>query len=234
MIMFSEKLMYWASNPVVRTYTGTMLKMNIQRQQQFPDGAKIIAANHPSTTDPFFVAAMVRKQSFILINNVLFQVPILGEYLRRSGHIPVMAGGGPAAIQAALKLLAEGKTVMIFPEGDLSPEQGGFQKPRTGVARLALASGAPVIPVGIHLQRERCHTIRSTVRGNIEYGRWYLRGPYNLTVGKPLYFNGSPEDRPYVCVVAETVMHHIIELAHESEMRMTPGMTPLASLPDAL
>jgi len=232
--MLSDKLMYWASKPLVSTYTGTMLKMDIQRQEPLPQGAKIIAANHPSTTDPFFVAAMVRKQSFILINNVLFQVPILGEYLRRSGHIPVMAGHGPAAIETALQRLSEGKTVMIFPEGDLSPEEGGFQKPRTGVARLALASGAPVIPVGIHLQRERCHTIRSTVKGKIEYGRWYLRGPYNLTVGKPLFFKGSVDDRSYVKVVAETVMHHIIELAHQSEMRMTPGFISLSSLPDTL
>ena len=217
---FSEKLMYWFSKPVVRSYTGTMLQMDIYRHTVLPRGPKIIAANHPSTTDPFFVASMIGKQSFILINNLLFQVPLLGEYLRFSGHIPVVAGSGAAALDAALQRLAEGHTVMIFPEGDLSPAQGGYQKPRTGVARLALASGAPVIPVGIHLNWERVHTVRSTVNGKPEYGRWYLRGPYNLTVGPPLTFHGSIEDRPYVRAVSATVMHHIIELARESEIRM--------------
>lgn len=228
--MLSDKLMYWASRPVVKTYTGTMLKMSVKMDTGLPQGAKIIAANHPSTTDPFFVASMVGQQSFILINEVLFRVPVLGEYLRRSGHIPVAVGQGQAAMDAALQRLREGKTVMIFPEGALSPEKGGFQEPRTGVARLALASGAPVIPVGIHLLRERTKTIESNVRGETHYGRWYISGPYNMTVGQPLRFNGDVEDRPLVRKVAETVMHHIIELARQSEIRMNPT-APLTSLP---
>ncbi len=231
--MISEKLMYWASRPVVKTYTGTMLKMNVQMHAGFPQGAKIIAANHPSTTDPFFVASMVGQQSFILINEVLFRVPVLGEYLRRSGHIPVAVGQGQAAMDAALDHLRNGHTVMIFPEGALSPEEGGFQQPRTGVARLALASGALVIPVGIHLLRERTRTVQSTVRGEIHYGRWYISGPYNMTVGQPLRFTGDLEDRPLVRKVAETVMHHIIELARQSEIRMNPT-APLTSLPATL
>ncbi len=90
--MITSKLLYLASRPVVGTYAGTMLKMDVRRHEVFPAGAKIIAANHPTTTDPFFIAAMVRQQAYILINELLFQVPILGEYLRRSGHIPVQIG----------------------------------------------------------------------------------------------------------------------------------------------
>jgi len=184
---------------------------------RFPDGAKIVAANHPSTTDPFFVAAMVQEQSYILINELLFQVPILGEYLRRSGHIPVQAGRGQEAIDSALDHLKAGHTIVIFPEGDLSPFNGGFHKSRTGVARLAIASGAPVIPAGIHLDREHIHLVRSTVKGQVEYGRWYLRGPYRITVGRPMWFSGDFEDRTYVRTVADQVMDKIILLAHQSE-----------------
>ncbi len=223
--MISEKALYWLSRPVVSTYTGTMLQMDVHKHRELPAGAKIIAANHPSTTDPFFVAAMVKFQSFILINDLLFQVPVLGEYLRRSGHIPVKAGQGKAAIDTALKYLRDGHTVMIFPEGDLSPEDGGFLRSRTGVARLALESGAPVIPVGIHLERERIHTYRSVVRGRVEYGRWYLRGPYHMTVGAPLRFKGDMEDRTLVRTVADYVMNQIIKLARESRQRFdqAPG-----------
>lgn len=226
--MLSDKLIYYASWPVVLSYTGAMLKTDVQKHAQFPQGAKIIAANHPTTTDPFFVASMVRTQSFIMINDLLFQVPILGAYLRRSGHIPVKVGSGQAAIDAALEHLAAGQTIIIFPEGALSPESGGFYPARTGVARLALASGAPVIPVGIHLNWDKIHTIRSTVRGQVEYGRWYLRGPYNVTFGEPLYYRGDVEDRQYVRIVADSVMHHIIELSHESQERMNqaPGALP--------
>ncbi len=227
-----DRLMYWFSKPVVLSYSSTMLKLDIRMEQPLPRGPKIIAANHPSTTDPFFVACMARKQVFILINEVLFKVPLLGEYLRRSGHIPVEVGNGPAALESALQLLNQGKTVIIFPEGDLSPEEGGFQKPRTGVARLALASGAPVIPVGIHLQRERIHSIRSTVAGQAHIGRWYIRGPYNMTIGEPLVFKGDVEDRPLVRSVASTVMHNIIELARLSEIRMNQRPSPLATLPE--
>lgn len=210
-----------------------MLDLDVRRHAALPPGPKIIAANHPSTTDPFFVASMVGEQSFILINDLLFRVPLLGTYLRKSGHIPVRSGGGQQAVDAAVALLRQGRNVIIFPEGDLSPLEGGFCAPRTGVARLALASGAPVVPVGIHLIRERIRSVRSNVRGEIHYGRWYLRGPYNMTVGRALQFRGDPEDRPLVRQVAAAVMHHIIELAHESEIRMTSRPTALPSLPAA-
>jgi 1-acyl-sn-glycerol-3-phosphate acyltransferase len=208
-----------------------MLDMDVRRHTAMPAGPKIIAANHPSTTDPFFIASMVGQQSFILINELLFKVPLLGPYLRKSGHIPVQCGQGQTAVDAALALLRQGRNVIIFPEGDLSPIEGGFLPARTGIARLALASGAPVIPAGIHLNHERLRSVRSNVRGEIHYGRWYLRGPYNVTVGSPLYFRGDAEDRPLVRHVAATVMHHIIELARESEMRMNSSPTALPSLP---
>ena len=79
--------------------------MDVLRYERMPKGAKIVAANHPATSDPFFVAAMVGHQSFILINEVLFYVPVLGVYLRRSGHIPVEVGKGQEAVDAAVNLL---------------------------------------------------------------------------------------------------------------------------------
>jgi 1-acyl-sn-glycerol-3-phosphate acyltransferase len=226
-----DRLMYWFSRPLVIGYSGTMLDLDVFQHQPLPSGGKIIAANHPSTTDPFFVAGMLRQQSFILINNLLFQVPVLGEYLRRSGHIPVEAGQGQRAVDRALDLLRRGKTVIIFPEGDLSPEAGGFQSPRTGVARLALASGAPVIPVGIHLERSRIHAVQSTVRGQTEVGRWYLRGPYHMTVGRAVRYTGNIGDHPRVRSVASAVMHQIIEMARESEFRMNDRSSGFTRLP---
>ncbi|NTU74837.1 MAG: 1-acyl-sn-glycerol-3-phosphate acyltransferase [Anaerolineaceae bacterium] len=219
--MLKEKILYWFSRPVVGTYTGTMLKMDVRKHELFPRGAKIIAANHPTTTDPFFVASMVKEQSFILINNLVFQVPVLGEYLHHAGHIPVISGRGQEAMDTAVDHLRSGHNIIIFPEGDLSPIEGGFQQARTGVARLALMSGAPVIPVGIHLQADRVRLSRSNVRGQYSDSRFYLRGPYNITTGVPLYFHGDVENRAYVRIVADSVMHRIIELAHESEIRMT-------------
>ena len=191
-------MLYWFSRPLVGTYAGSMLRMDVQKHSPFPTGAKIIAANHPSTTDPFYMAAMLRSQAFILINELLFKMPVVGAYLRRSGHIPVQRGQGQAAIASALQRLSEGKTIMIFPEGNLSPVEGGFLEARTGVARLAMLSGAPVIPVGIHLNRARLHNVPTTIDGHVTHGRWYLRGPYNITAGNPLHFTGDICDR-YSC-----------------------------------
>ncbi len=226
-----ERVLYGASKPVVKTYTNTMLNMDIRQKSPFPVGAKIIAPNHPSTTDPFFIAAMLGHQSFIMINNVLFQVPVLGEYLRRSGHIPVIKGRGQEAIDAALEHLQKGHTIMIFPEGLISPLSGGYHKPRTGVARLALASGAPVFPVGIYLRKDRIWSKKSKVEGKDEMGYWYIRGPYNVTVGKPLRFNGDVEDHELVRDVSQKVMLKIMRLVYESEQRW---IRTNRSLPDAL
>ena len=214
-----QKILYRISKPLVQTYTDTMLKMDVEKTSPFPAGAKIIAANHPSTGDPFFVASILGQQSFILINDVLFQVPILGTYLRRSGHISVKPGHGQEAIDEAVEHLKAGHTVVIFPEGLISPLTGGFHKGRTGVARLALASGAPVIPVGIHLQKDRLHTMTSVVSGKEEISHWYLRGPYHVTVGKPLNYSGDVQDHDLVKETAKNIMLKIMQMANESERR---------------
>ena len=223
--MKMSKPLYWLSRPVADTYTAALLQMDVRQHQDLPSGAKIIAANHPSTTDPFFVAAMLPHQSFILINQLLFKFPLLGKYLQHSGHIPVTAGCGQNAMDQAIQHLNDGHTVIIFPEGELSPEDGSRAKARTGVARLAFATGAPVIPVGINLDAKRLKPVCSNVTGTPEYGRLYLSGPYAMTIGKPLHLNGDIEDRAQVKVSAELVMHHIYELAHESKDRQNraPG-----------
>jgi 1-acyl-sn-glycerol-3-phosphate acyltransferase len=220
-----ENLLYQLSKPIVKTYSGTMLDMDVQWHEQMPAGPKIIAPNHPSTTDPFFVATLFTHQVFILINEKLFKVPVFGKYLRKSGHIPVVVGKGQAALDEALQRLADGFTVVIFPEGALSPREGGFCEPRTGAARLALQSGAPIVPVGLSLNRDRVHSIISHIEGQEEEGRWYFRGPYKMTVGRPIFFRGDVENHSYVRQVSKAIMQHIQELAFQSDERMQQGPT---------
>ena len=119
----TEQILFGVSKPIVKSYTGTMLKMDVHQKCGFPSGAKIIAPNHPSTTDPFFIASMLGHQSFIMINDVLFQVPILGEYLKRSGHIPVKPGQGQQAIDQALEHLKSGSHDYDLSRGVDQPTQ---------------------------------------------------------------------------------------------------------------
>ncbi len=215
-----QGLLYWLSRPIVLLYARLMLNMDIFWHAPLPSGPQLIVANHPSFTDPFFVSLVSSQPVKILIIVTAFLVPLFGRYLRWSGHVPVDPNKGQEAFEKAKRLLEEGRSVLIFPEGDASPRQGGFRKPRSGVARLALLTGAPVVPVGIHLPRERLRTINWTIDGKPSVGYWYLRGPYNMTVGQALRFEGDPQNRAYVLSVSEKIMQQIVSLAGESEQRM--------------
>jgi 1-acyl-sn-glycerol-3-phosphate acyltransferase len=181
------------------------------------------------------IAGLVAEPTSILIDDKLFQVPLFGRYLHLTGHVPVVDGNGREAFEAARRLLEAGRSVAVFPEGAVSPLEGGLHPPRTGAARLALSTGAPIVPVGIHLQRERIHVVESRYSGISATGRWYLRGPYALTVGKPMTFLGDVKDREYVQMVSERIIQRIAHLAQQSARRLNRstrrGMRPLRQLP---
>lgn len=116
-------------------------------------GGVILAVNHISHVDPFTIAHFVNdagRELRYLGKSSLFHVPVLGAILRSMRHIPVYRGTADAAqaLDAAVTEVDAGAAVIIYPEGtttrqpDLWPMRG-----RTGVARLALATGAPVIPI---------------------------------------------------------------------------------------
>jgi len=88
------------------------------------------------------------------------------------------------------------------------------------VARLALSSGAPVIPVGIDLDHGRVLPFTTEIEGQAVPGRVYLRGRYAITVGRPIWFQGSSQNRLLVRSVAGEIMGRIGELADESRRRM--------------
>jgi 1-acyl-sn-glycerol-3-phosphate acyltransferase len=205
-----------------------MLDMDVVQHAPLPEGPKIFAANHPTTTDPFLILTLTAEPMSILITEMCFKVPVFGDYLRAAGHIPVIKDNGRAAFDGAVQLLAAGQNVGIFPEGALSPLNGslGFCKPRTGAARLALISGAPVVPIGIHLQHERIRFHETAVDGDTEVARWYLNGPYAVTVGEPMRFDGDVEDWEYVRSVSTRVMGRIVQLSQESALRMSLSQAP--------
>ena len=154
-----EQIMNRAGRQVAGLYGKALLNVNVEWQAPLPSGPKIIAANHPTTTDPFLLMGLIGEPMSILITESCFKLPGLGAFLRAAGHVPVVSGSGKAALDEGIRLLRAGRTVGIFPEGVLSPldqlDRGGCCPPHTGVARLALATGAPVIPVGISLDPAR-------------------------------------------------------------------------------
>lgn len=229
----SDRSLYWLAQSTMELYAHLALKMDVQWQMPLPEGAKIIAPNHPTTVDPFLMLHIIREPVNILVTGAAFEVPLFGRYLRRLGHVPVVQGNGRAALEEGRRLLAEGRTVVVFPEGALSPEVGAFHRPRTGTARLALSSGASVIPVGIHLDAEQVRPVKAEIQGEEAPGRVYYGGPYAVTVGRPVHFGGNVEDRSHVRSVSDQIMGHIKHLARESQRRMETGLALPASAPSA-
>jgi len=215
-----NSLLYQISCVILRVYAFIMLRFDILHHQRLGIGAKIYVCNHPSATDPFLIHLAAREQVNVLITQKAFDVPVFGKYLRAIREIPVPLENGSTALDQAEQYLRTGHSVVIFIEGLISPIEGGFNPARTGPARLALRTGAPVVPVGIALRRDMTISISSKASGYHTEARWYLRGPYAVTVGDPIRFEGSEQDREFVHQVTDLMMREIRILAHESEGRM--------------
>lgn len=113
-------------------------------------GAVIIAGNHPSYLDPALVWLPITRTMRFMAWDALFKVPLLGQLIRTLGAFPVdiRKGKGESAFREALQVLNEGNALGIFPEGQRS-EDGPMGELRTGVARLAIETGAAIVPVTI-------------------------------------------------------------------------------------
>jgi len=228
----ARRFLYSIGRRLAQAYAEHMLELDTLFSAPLPDGPKLIAPNHPSTLDPLLITLLAEEPATILISESAFQVPLVGQYLRAAGHIPVVAGAGRAALLAAQAGLAAGRTVVIFPEGAISPLDGRFHRLRSGLARLALSTGAPVIPVGIALDRARLRLTELQIAGKREIGTWYLRGPYALSVGQALRFEGCAEDRARVAAVTAALTEQIVQLAGQSAYHLhgaygAHGVVPL-------
>jgi 1-acyl-sn-glycerol-3-phosphate acyltransferase len=154
-------------------------------------GPLILAGNHISFADEIFTPLVAGRQVFYFAKAEYFTTPglkgrAMAAFFSGLGQVPVERAdtrSAAAVIDIGVEVLGEGRALGIFPEGTRSPD-GRLYKFRTGVARLALRSGAPVIPVGIVGTRE------VQPPGS---RRWH-RAPVEVNFGAPLSFAGRPED----------------------------------------
>ena len=112
-------------------------------------GAAIVAPNHKSGWDPFLVAACAGRPMRFMAKAELFDGP-LARPLLRLGAFPVRRGASDmAAIDTAREILRRGELLLLFPEGRIVRDADGLGMPRRGVGRLALETGAPIVPTAI-------------------------------------------------------------------------------------
>jgi 1-acyl-sn-glycerol-3-phosphate acyltransferase len=112
-------------------------------------GPVLIASNHASVLDPALVGVATARELTFLAKAELFDIPLFGGFIRRLNAHPVRReGSDAAALRTALRLLEEGRALLVFPEGTRS-EDGQLGPGKPGVGMLAVLSGAPVVPAYI-------------------------------------------------------------------------------------
>lgn len=175
-------------SPVLRAY----FKPRASGQQYVPrTGPAIIAANHLSAADEVFTPITAGRQVLYFAKAEYFTGPglrgrVTAWTFSQLGLVPVDRDNPRAAanaIDVGVELLGQDKALGIYPEGTRSPD-GRLHKFRTGVARLALRSGAPVVPVGLV----------GTDRVLAEGSRHWYRAPVEVHYGPALDFSGRAED----------------------------------------
>jgi len=175
-------------SPVLRAYFRPAVTgiANVPRT-----GPAIVAANHLSASDEVFTPITARRQVLYFAKAEYFNTPgprgrLTAWLFTEMGLVPVDRDNPRAAastLEIGAELLAAGKLLGIYPEGTRSPD-GRLHKFRTGVARLALRTGAPVVPVGL------VGTDRVLPAGE----RRWRRMPIQVHYGAPLTFAGRAED----------------------------------------
>lgn len=113
-------------------------------------GGVIIAANHQTYLDPFWISLPVKRPVRYLAWDAAFNWPVVGYFLRLFGAWPLqLEGSDPAPIRRSLQWVSEGGAVVIFPEGGRGNEDGTMRKFKPGAVRMAMEAGVPILPVTI-------------------------------------------------------------------------------------
>jgi len=229
-------MFYWVVKAVLAPILRLLFRPWAQGAEYVPrTGPAILASNHLSFSDHFFAPLpLPRKVVFLAKSEYFTGRGIKGLFSKAFfsgvGQIPVDRSGGEAserALATGLRVLASGQLLGIYPEGTRTPD-GRLYRGKTGVARLALESGAPVIPcamIGTFELQPPGHVLpRLSIRPGVRFG-------------KPLDFSryaGLESDRLVLRAVTDEIMYAVMNLsgqeyvdedAQRAKRRGRPGGT---------
>jgi glycerol-3-phosphate dehydrogenase (NAD(P)+) len=167
-----NRFVYWCFRALAQPAIHVYFRLRRTGREHIPDGKVILAANHRSFLDPFVIGCCLRRPIYFVAKKELFHNRLVGWFLNCLGAFPVRRGESDAESTATtLALLERGEAVVIFPEGTRH-RSGPLHEPRRGVGRLALESGAPVVPIAITgTERARRGWRIRPVRVDIRCGR---------------------------------------------------------------
>jgi 1-acyl-sn-glycerol-3-phosphate acyltransferase len=201
-------------------------------RENIPDGPVILVPSHLSHADPLVLAHFVYdlpREPRYLAKEGLFRVPFVGMVLRGAKQIPVRRSTryAPDALDHAVTALEQGEAVIVYPEGtttkdpELWPMQG-----KTGAARLALLTDAPLVPIGQWGAQELFHPLTHKLKLR-------PRTPVTIVAGPPVdlsAYAGKPVTATLLAEATDVVMRRVRELV--AEARGVPAPTgPLYTRP---
>ena len=192
------------------------LKYEVKGLESLPAGPKIIAINHTNVTDAVFLPLIFAKMPRFIVQGDLFQIPILGNILKETGQIPVDPEDRQKAFDQAREWLRQGETILIFPEGQLVPF-GERVKAWTGAVRLSLATGAPIILLGIYADPQNVTALMIKRNGQARKGLYQFRGSCHLHFSAA--WQPDPSKRKPFQIHAQTdeLMDRIYSLVAEAQ-----------------
>jgi glycerol-3-phosphate dehydrogenase (NAD(P)+) len=143
-------ILYWIVRIVLLPCFLVYFRLERIGSEHLPrSGPVLLAANHRSFLDPFVIGALTRRPVYYVAKEELFRGRWQAWVLNALGAFPIDRGHGDEdAIATAREILARGDCVVIFPEGT-RVRPGPLGAPRRGIGRLALETGAPVVPIAV-------------------------------------------------------------------------------------
>ncbi|MEA2422360.1 MAG: glycerol-3-phosphate dehydrogenase [Thermoleophilaceae bacterium] len=168
-----QPVVLWITRFFLKPFLMAYFRVSKMGREHVPtEGAVILAANHRSFLDPFVVGLLIKRPTYFVAKKELFDRRFAGWFLNCVGAFPIRRGeSDEESLDTAKAILARGDALMIFPEGTRIRE-GSLGKPKRGVGRLALESGAPVIPIAVHgTERARRGWRLRPVKVKVRFGR---------------------------------------------------------------
>jgi len=200
------RVLYWVIKGLLTPVLRVLYRVEVEGRGNLPkSGPVILAANHRSFLDSIFLPLVVRRRVTYVAKAEYFDDRKTAWFFRGVGQIPIRREGGDAserALASAAEVLADGRAFGIYPEGTRTRD-GYLHRGHTGVARLALRCGAPIVPVGL---------VGTAEIQPVDRKLPLLFKTVRICFGEPLdlsRFDGAADDRLALRAIADEVMYEI-------------------------